>query len=65
MQKQQNLGRVPVKCFKAPSGLAYSSFKGGGSVVVGPLFNSALIVYGDSVFGLCFIMRYFVFYLVI
>ena len=35
-------------------------FQGGGSVVVDSLFYEPPIVCGGSVFGLCFVMHYFV-----
>ena len=41
------------------------SFEGGGSVVVDYLFIVAPIVCGGSVFAPCFIMQYFVSFLVL
>ena len=40
-------------------------FKGGGSVTVDNFFNVPASACGDSVFGLCFGMRYFMFFLVL
>ena len=39
----------------SPSGLGCGPFEGGGSVVDDLLFIVASIVYGDSVFGPCFV----------
>ena len=57
-QQQQNLGRRFGNASKPPSGLGYSQFLGGGSVVVDSLLIVAPIV------GFCSCSMFFVCYFV-
>ena len=45
-----------------PNGLGCRAFLSGGSIVVNSLFIVAPIVCGDSVFGACFVIRFFMYY---
>ena len=49
----------------SPSGLGCLAFLGGGSVVVDLLFYVPPIVYGCLSVSLCFVMHYFVSFLVL